>query len=42
MGQAGVGSLASFLNENAIAADPPALWKTAKIIPLYKGKGDAL
>ena len=38
MGHAGIGSLASFLNEIAIATAPPDSWKTAKIIPLYKGK----
>ena len=41
LGTAGIGSLATFLNESAIAAAPPASWKTAKVIPLYKGKGDA-
>ena len=41
MGPAGIGSLATFLNESAIAAAPPASWKTAKVIPLYKGKGNA-
>jgi hypothetical protein len=41
LGKAGIGSLATFLNESAIAAAPPASWKTAKVIPLYKGKGDA-
>jgi hypothetical protein len=41
MGTEGVGSLATFLNESAIAAAPPDSWKTAKVIPLYKGKGDA-
>ena len=41
MGTAGIGSLATFLNESAIATAPPDSWKTAKVIPLYKGKGDA-
>ncbi len=41
MGTAGIGSLATFLNESAIAIAPPDSWKTAKVIPLYKGKGDA-
>jgi hypothetical protein len=41
MGNAGIGSLATFLNESAIATAPPESWKTAKVIPLYKGKGDA-
>ena len=41
MGTEGVGSLATFLNESAIATAPPESWKTAKVILLYKGKGDA-
>jgi hypothetical protein len=41
LGTSGINSLATFLNESAIAAAPPASWKTAKVIPLYKGKGDA-
>ena len=41
LGPAGIGSLATFFNESAIAAAPPESWKTAMVIPLYKGKGDA-
>jgi hypothetical protein len=41
MGPAGVGSLANFLNSSAITSAPPQSWRTAKIVPLYKGKGDA-
>lgn len=41
MGIAGISSLATFLNESAIATAPPESWKIAKVIPLYKGKGDA-
>ena len=41
MGTAGIGSLATFLNESAIATAPPESWTTAKVVPLYKGKGDA-
>jgi hypothetical protein len=40
MGTAGIGSLANFLNTSAITTAPPQSWRTAKIIPLYKGKGD--
>ena len=40
LGNAGVGSLATFLNESAISSAPPASWRTAKIVPVYKGKGD--
>jgi hypothetical protein len=42
MGTEGIGSLATFLNESAIATAPPDLWKTTKVIPLYKGKDDAM
>ena len=41
MGTVGIGSLANFLIESAIRNAPPASWRTAKIIPIYKGKGDA-
>ena len=41
MGPAGIGSFAHFLNTSAITSAPPQSWRTAKIIPLYKGKGDA-
>jgi hypothetical protein len=40
MGTAGIGSFANFLNTSAITSAPPQSWRTAKIIPLYKGKGD--
>ncbi len=40
LGLAGIGSLANFLNSSAIVSSPPQSWRTAKIIPLYKGKGD--
>jgi hypothetical protein len=42
LGSAGIGQLARFLNESAIKTAPPASWKTAKVIPVYKGKGDTL
>jgi hypothetical protein len=41
MGPKGIASLASFLNASAIDREPPGSWQTAKIVPLYKGKGDA-
>jgi hypothetical protein len=40
LGPAGVQSLATFLNASAITSAPPTSWRTAKVIPLYKGKGD--
>jgi hypothetical protein len=40
LGTAGVSCLATFLTESAITSEPPASWRSAKIIPLYKGKGD--
>jgi hypothetical protein len=40
LGNTGIASLANFLNESAIASAPPASWRTAKIVPVYKGKGD--
>jgi hypothetical protein len=41
LGAQGIESLASFLNASAIDQAPPTSWRTAKVIPLYKGKGDA-
>jgi hypothetical protein len=41
MGTTGIESLASFMNASAITSAPPQSWRTAKIVPLYKGKGDA-
>ena len=40
LGVAGIGSLANFLNESAIFNAPPASWRMAKVVPIYKGKGD--
>ena len=36
-----ISCLATFLTESAITLEPPASWRSAKIIPLFKGKGDA-
>jgi hypothetical protein len=41
LGPAGISSLATFLNASAITQPPPPSWRAAKVIPLYKGKGDA-
>jgi hypothetical protein len=40
LGAQGIRSLASFLNASAIDQVPPTSWRTAKVVPLYKGKGD--
>ena len=40
LGPPGIQSLATFLNASAITSPPPTSWRTAKIVPLYKGKGD--
>ena len=40
LGPAGVQCLATFLNASAITSPPPTSWRTAKVVPLYKGKGD--
>jgi hypothetical protein len=42
LGAAGIQSLATFLNDSAITQAPPPSWRTAKVIPLYKGKGDPI
>jgi hypothetical protein len=41
LGAKGIESLATFLNASAIDQIPPTSWRTAKVVPLYKGKGDA-
>jgi hypothetical protein len=41
LGPKGIESLATFLNASAITQAPPTSWRTAKVVPLYKGKGDA-
>ena len=41
LGPAGVQCLATFLNASAITQLPPPSWRAAKVIPLYKGKGNA-
>jgi hypothetical protein len=41
LGEEGITSLAAFLNASAIDQKPPASWRTAKVVPLFKGKGDA-
>jgi hypothetical protein len=40
LGPTGTQSLANFLNASAIDQAPPTSWRTAKVIPLYKGKDD--
>jgi hypothetical protein len=41
MGMTGVECLAKLLNRSAIEQLPPSQWRTSKVTPLYKGKGDA-
>ena len=41
MGRPGIACLATLLNKSAIDQLAPAAWRTLKITPLYKGKGDA-
>ena len=41
MGSAGIECLTKLLNCSAIDQLPPTLWRTSKVTPLYKGKGDA-
>jgi hypothetical protein len=40
MGPAGTACLAHLLNASAIDQLPPTAWRTSKVTPLYKGKGD--
>jgi hypothetical protein len=42
LGPTGIACVASFLNASAIDQLAPALWRTTKVTPLYKGKGDAM
>jgi hypothetical protein len=41
MGQTGIRCLARLFNSSAIDQLAPTLWRTAKVTPLFKGKGDA-
>jgi hypothetical protein len=41
LGPAGIECMASMLNKSAIDQLAPSLWRTAKVTPLFKGKGDA-
>jgi hypothetical protein len=41
LGPAGIRCLAQLLNYSAIDQLAPTLWRTSKVTPLYKGKGDA-
>jgi hypothetical protein len=41
MGAAGINCLTTLLNSSAIDQLPPTSWRTSKVTPLYKGKGDA-
>jgi hypothetical protein len=41
MGPAGVQCLTHLFNKSAIEQLPPSQWRTSKVTPLYKGKGDA-
>jgi hypothetical protein len=40
MGQPGIKCLSTLLNSSAIDQLPPTTWRTSKVTPLYKGKGD--
>jgi hypothetical protein len=41
LGPAGIHCVADLLNHSAIDQLPPLAWRTSKITPLYKGKGNA-
>jgi hypothetical protein len=41
MGPAGIKCLTHLFNKSAIEQLPPSQWRTSKVTPLYKGKGDA-
>jgi hypothetical protein len=41
LGPAGIECMACMLNKSAIDQLAPSLWRTAKVTPLFKGKGDA-
>jgi hypothetical protein len=40
MGSAGIQCLTSLFNKCAIEQLAPTQWRTSKVTPLYKGKGD--
>jgi hypothetical protein len=41
LGPRGIGCVADLLNQSAIDQLPPLAWRTSKVTPLFKGKGDA-
>ena len=40
LGRAGVECFADFLNASALTQVAPESWRSTKVVPLYKGRGD--
>ena len=40
LGRAGIECFAKFLNVSAITDLAPASWRSTKVVPLFKGRGD--